>query len=136
VSILQEYQQHQNIIPYQQHYDNIPTPEGYGSKHWAIHQDQHQLATTTKQINETYGQKIFHNAIFVYSSRTTSAWQWYQPGGTMISSTGTIASQHLETGNDASGMGRFSHHKITGANGHKIIFIAAYWVCKDSIMST
>jgi hypothetical protein len=33
-------------------------------------------------------------------------------------------------------MGRFSHHKITGANGHKIIFIAAYWVCKDSITST
>jgi hypothetical protein len=54
----------------------------------------------------------------------------------MISSTGTIASQHLETGNDALGMGWYSHHKITGAIGHKIIFIAAYQVCKDSITST
>jgi hypothetical protein len=47
---------------------------------------------TTKQINEIHGQKIFHNAIFAYSLRATSAWQWYQPGGTMISSTGTVAS--------------------------------------------
>jgi hypothetical protein len=92
--------------------------------------------STTKQINETYGRKIFHNAIFAYYSRATSAQQWYQPGGTMISSTGTIASGHLETGNDASGMGRYSHHKITGANGHKILFIAAYQVCKYSITST
>jgi hypothetical protein len=91
---------------------------------------------TAKHLNETYCQKLFHNPIFAYSSCNTSACQWYQLGGTMILSTGTIASCHLETGMDPLGLGRYSHYKITGANSHKIIFIAAYQVCKDSITST
>jgi hypothetical protein len=40
-----------------------------------------------------------------------------------------------QTPSDPTGMGRFSYHKITGANGNKIIFIAAYGVCKDYIAS-
>jgi hypothetical protein len=80
---------------------------------------------TTRQIKKTYRHNLFHNTIFAYSSRNTAAQQWYQPGGTMISSTGTLALRHLETGIDQSGMGRYLHHKITGANSHKIIFISA-----------
>jgi hypothetical protein len=51
----------------------------------------------------------------------------------MIVSTGTVAARHLETGIDPRGMGCFSYHKITGANGHKIIIIATYRVCKAYI---
>jgi hypothetical protein len=52
----------------------------------------------------------------------------------MIMSTGTIAAWHLETGTNPIGMGWYSYHKITGANGHKIIFIMAYLVFKDYIL--
>jgi hypothetical protein len=51
----------------------------------------------------------------------------------MIASTGTIAARHLETRLDTTGMGRYSYQKITGTNGRKIIFMAAYRVCKYSI---
>jgi hypothetical protein len=47
---------------------------------------------TTKHLNETHCQQIHHNAIFAYSTRNSTARQWYQPGGMMIASTGTIAS--------------------------------------------
>jgi hypothetical protein len=59
--------------------------------------------------------------------------QWYQPGGTMIASTRTIASQHLETGTDNTGMGCYSYQKFTGTNGTKILFIVTYRVCKEAI---
>jgi hypothetical protein len=88
---------------------------------------------TTRQLNETHARKIYHNATFTYSTCNTSSLLWYQPGSTMIVSTGTVAARHLETGIDPTGMGCFSYHKITGANSHKIIFIAAYQVCKDYI---
>jgi hypothetical protein len=46
---------------------------------------------TTRQLNELHGQKIYHNTTFAYSMRNTSSSRWYQPGSTMIVSTGTIA---------------------------------------------
>jgi hypothetical protein len=88
---------------------------------------------TTKHLNETHCQLLYHNAIFAYSTRTTSAKQWYQPGGTMIAATGTIAARHLESGTDPTGMGRYSFQKITGTNGKKILFIVSYRVCKETI---
>jgi hypothetical protein len=51
----------------------------------------------------------------------------------MIASTGTIASRHLETGTDTTGMGHYSYQKFTGNNGTKIIFIVVYRVCKEGI---
>jgi hypothetical protein len=88
---------------------------------------------TTKYLNLTHCQQIHHNAIFTYSTRNSTAGQWYQPGGTMIVATGTIASRHLETGKDATGMGRYSYQKFTGNNGTKILFIIVYRVCKEAI---
>jgi hypothetical protein len=46
---------------------------------------------TTKHLNETHCQQLYHNAIFAYSTQNTSAKHWYQHGGTMIASTRTIA---------------------------------------------
>jgi nicotinamide riboside kinase len=46
---------------------------------------------TTRDLNETHCRKLYHNATFAYSTRNTSNPQWYQPGGMMIPSTGTIA---------------------------------------------
>jgi hypothetical protein len=80
---------------------------------------------TIRQLNETHCRWIYHNATFAYSSCNMPSSQWYQPGGTMV----------LKTGTDPTGMGRYSSHKITGANSHKMIFIAAYRVCKDNISS-
>jgi hypothetical protein len=88
---------------------------------------------TTRQLNETHCRQIHRNATFAYSSCVTSSPQWYQPGSMMVVSTGTMAARHLETGTNLTGMGRFSSHKITGANSHKMIFIVAYQVCKDTI---
>jgi hypothetical protein len=88
---------------------------------------------TTKSLNESHCRNLYHNTIFAYSTRNTPDKQWYQPGGTMIASTGTIAARHLETGSDTTGMGRYCYQKITGTNGRKKIFMAAYTVCKDSI---
>jgi hypothetical protein len=88
---------------------------------------------TTRQLNETHCRQIHRNATFAYSSRVTSSPQSYQAGGTMVVLAGMMAARHLETGTDPTGMGRFSSHKITGANSHKIIFIAAYQVCKETI---
>jgi hypothetical protein len=51
----------------------------------------------------------------------------------MIASTGTIASRHLETGTDTTGMGCYSYQKFTVNNGTEIIFIVAYRVCKEGI---
>jgi hypothetical protein len=42
----------------------------------------------------------------------------------MITSTGTVASQHLETGS-----GPTSNQKIKGTNIRKIIFVVGYRVC-------
>jgi hypothetical protein len=52
---------------------------------------------TTRQLNEVHGRKIYHNATFAYSTRKTSSSQWYQPGDTMIVSTGTIAATQALT---------------------------------------
>jgi hypothetical protein len=87
---------------------------------------------TTKHLNETHCQQVYHNAIFAYSTWQTSAKQWYQPGGTMIASTRTIAACHLESGTDPTGMGRYSFQKITGKNRKKL-FIVGYRVCKESL---
>jgi hypothetical protein len=81
---------------------------------------------TTRQLNKTHSRKVYHNATFAYSTRNMLSLQWYQPGSTMIVSTGTVAARHLETGTDPTGIKRFSYHKITGANSHKIIFIATF----------
>jgi hypothetical protein len=51
----------------------------------------------------------------------------------MIAATGTIASRHLKTGKDTTGMGHYSYQKFTGNNGTKILFIVAYRVCKEAI---
>jgi hypothetical protein len=88
---------------------------------------------TTKLLNETHCWQLYHNAIFAYSTWTTSAKQWYQPGGAMITSTRTIAACHLETGMDPTGMGWYSYQNITGMNGRKILFIVRYRVCKETI---
>jgi hypothetical protein len=82
-----------------------------------------------KQTNEDHGREIFHNALFSYSCYKATAKSSYKPGGTMMVSSGQLASRHLETGNDPSGMGRFSYQTFNGANGTKLIFITAYRVC-------
>jgi hypothetical protein len=126
-AILQKHKWHWHCIIYQQPNNSLPTPEGYRKGHCSLHQNKYKLATTNLQANQqNLWHNLFHNAIFAYSSQNTPAQQWYQPGLTMISSTGTLALRHLETGIDPSGMGTYSHHKITGANAHKINFISAY----------
>jgi hypothetical protein len=64
---------------------------------------------TTKHLNKTHCRHLYHNPIFTYSTQNTPAEQWYQPGGTMIASTGTIAACHLETGTVPTGMGQSSY---------------------------
>jgi hypothetical protein len=86
-----------------------------------------------KQTNEDHGREIFHNALFGYSCYKAAAKKPYKPGGTMTVSSGQLASRHLETGCDPSGMGRFSYQTFIGANGTKLIFITAYRVCFQSI---
>jgi hypothetical protein len=86
-----------------------------------------------KQINEDHGRKVFHNAIFGYSCHNTPSKNAYKPGGTMMVATGQLASRHLESGTDASGMGRYSFQTFTGANGTKLMFVTVYRTCFYSI---
>jgi hypothetical protein len=82
-----------------------------------------------KQTNEDHGREIFHNALFSYSCYKAPSKSPYKPGGTMMMLSGQLASRHLETGRDPSGMGRFSYQIFNGANGTKLMFITAYRVC-------
>jgi hypothetical protein len=86
-----------------------------------------------KQTNEDHGRELFHNALFSYSCNKSLSKKAYKPGGTMTISSGQLASRHLETGTDSSGMGRFNYQTFNGANGSKIIFITAYRVCFQTI---
>jgi hypothetical protein len=86
-----------------------------------------------KQINEDHGRKLFHNAIFGYACHNTPSKNAYKPGGTMMVATGQLASRHLESGTDASGMGRYSFQTFTGANGTKLMFVTVYRTCFHSI---
>jgi hypothetical protein len=82
-----------------------------------------------KQTNEDHGRKILQNPIFAYSCHNAPAPNAYKPGGTMMATTGLLASRHLETKVDPSGMGRYSYQTFAGSNGTKIMFITAYRVC-------
>jgi hypothetical protein len=86
-----------------------------------------------KQTNEDYGREIFHNALFGYSCYKAASKSPYKPGGTMMVSSGQLASRHLETGSNPSGMGRFSYQTFNGAKGTKLMFITAYRVCFQAI---
>jgi hypothetical protein len=88
-----------------------------------------------KQTNEDNGRELFHNALFSYSCHNTPSKKAYKPGGTMTISSGQLASRHLETGTDPTGMGRFNYQTFNGKNGTKLIFITAYRVCFQAIES-
>jgi hypothetical protein len=86
-----------------------------------------------KKTNEDHGRELFHNALFGYSSHKITAKGAYKPGGTMMITSGQLASRHLETGSDPTGMGRYSFQTFNGANGTKLIFITGYRVCFNVI---
>jgi hypothetical protein len=51
----------------------------------------------------------------------------------MMMSSGQLASRHLETSCNPTGMGWYSYQTFNGANGTKLMFITAYRVCFQSI---
>jgi hypothetical protein len=86
-----------------------------------------------KQTNEDHCRKVFHNASHAYSCHNTTAKRAYKPGGTMMPSIGILASRHLKTKSDPSGMGRYSFQTFAGSGGTRIMFITAYRVCFQAI---
>jgi hypothetical protein len=83
-------------------------------------------AHSVKESNKQHGRKVYPNAIFAYSSHNEGIGNIFQPGGTMTTINGGLATRHLESGHDPTGMGRYSYQSIMGRNNTKIMFITAY----------
>jgi hypothetical protein len=88
-----------------------------------------------KNINEQHAARAFTNEICAYSCHPEGSGTPYKPGGTMTTMNGSLATRHLESGSDPTGMGRFSYQSIVGRNNTRIIFITAYRVCFQTINS-
>jgi hypothetical protein len=88
-----------------------------------------------REANEQHGRTAFPNAISAFSCHNEGTGGQYQPGGTMTTMNGAIATRHLESGHDPTGMGRYTYQSIMGQNNTRIMFITAYRVCFQSISS-
>jgi len=98
---------------------------------WSSFKKQISVGTLESPIDFNRNLKsIFVVSKMVVSCRSEEAINDYLPGGTFMATLGKYSSRVIQTGNDFSGLGRWTFVELAGKRDRRLIILNGYRVCK------